>query len=153
MYLQLLSTLNFTKDQLSPTAQFLGMKNETAFTAITGLTYWEDGQRRNVLTAFPQGISNLKKIKKIIILRLEMERWRDTKREWQAEIDELKPSFLKCTSYTSSCLIQSLAPSLKYRNVCFQNPPHIYKFCWQPKCPSSHCEAIISLLHRDILQI
>lgn len=63
MYLQLLSTLNFTKDQLSPTAQFLGMKNETAFTAITGLTYWEDGQRRNVLTAFPQGISNLKKRK------------------------------------------------------------------------------------------
>lgn len=63
MYLQLLSTLNFTKDQLCPTAQFLGMKNETAFTVITGLTYWEDGHRRNVLTAFPLGISNLKKRK------------------------------------------------------------------------------------------
>lgn len=54
-----------------------------------------------------------------------MERWRDTKRDWQAEFDELKPSFLKCTSYTSSCLIQSLAPSLKYRNVCFLKNPHI----------------------------
>lgn len=103
--------------------------------------------------SFSTGDIKSEKKKKIIILRLEMERWRDTKREWQAEIDELKPSFLKCTSYTSSCLIQSLAPSLKYRNVCFQKTPHIYKFCWQPKCPSSHCEAIISLLHRNILQI